>query len=340
MANWYLIRFRTAGDLFRISSDKDDIKTGDNVIVKTHRGREFGCVVRIASQISDNLQIAEAQSKIDHLVDEKDIEREHANRDKEREAFDVCNREIKRLNIDMSLIRVHYLFDRSRVIFYFKAAGKVDFRELVRSLASIFRTRIEMKQIGVRDEAKLLGGFGPCGRPCCCGSWLPDFESVVIKMAKVQNLSLNPSKISGLCGRLMCCLGYEQEHYEKVLKGLPYPGSEIIYKDEPVRLTSVNVIKEEASILVPEKDSFKVVKISLEELRECKVSKKPEKRNSRHSRPESSSKTGSDKNSNSNQDNKNTQTKKQNNNKINTCSSLGCPSCKDGCAKVKEANQT
>ncbi|OOM81677.1 hypothetical protein CLPUN_08600 [Clostridium puniceum] len=218
------VRFKKAGKIYYFSPLELNIKKDDYVIVETARGIEFGeCVIGI-KQIQEE-DIVSPLKNVIRIADEKDINKHKENKEKEKEALDICLQKIEEHKLDMKLIDVEYTFDNHKVIFYFTADGRVDFRELVKDLATIFKTRIELRQIGVRDEAKMIGGLGPCGRPMCCSTFLGDFASVSIKMAKEQNLSLNPTKISGICGRLMCCLNYEQNTYEDIRKRLPKVGS-------------------------------------------------------------------------------------------------------------------
>ena len=211
------VRFRTAGKIYFFAPGKLDIKLGDHVIVETARGVEYGRVVSGPKEVDDEdvVQPLKSVIRIADAQDEKTVEK---NREKEKEAFRICLENIRKHELDMKLIDAEYTFDNNKVLFYFTADGRIDFRELVKDLAAVFKTRIELRQIGVRDEAKMLGGLGPCGRSMCCSTFLGDFTSVSIKMAKEQNLSLNPTKISGICGRLMCCLNYEQSTYEEIRK--------------------------------------------------------------------------------------------------------------------------
>lgn len=211
------VRFKLAGKVYYFDPGELPVAQGDRVVVETVRGVEYGQVVVGPREVPDE-EVVQPLKKVVRIGSERDDEVAAANKQKEKEAFAIALKKIEAHNLDMYLVDVEYTFDGSKVIFYFTAEGRVDFRELVRDLASVFRTRIEMRQIGVRDEAKLLGGIGPCGRVLCCTSFLGDFAPVSIRMAKDQNLSLNPSKISGLCGRLMCCLRYEQETYEAAKK--------------------------------------------------------------------------------------------------------------------------
>lgn len=218
------VRFKKAGKIYYFSPDNIDIKLEDFVIVETARGIEFGEVVIGPKKISEEEIVAPLKNVIRVALD-NDVETHRENKKKARLAMEICNEKIGEHGLLMKLVDVEYTFDNNKVIFYFTADGRVDFRELVKDLASIFKTRIELRQIGVRDEAKMVGGIGPCGRITCCKQFLGEFEPVSIKMAKEQSLSLNPSKISGLCGRLMCCLKYEQDNYEELIKSLPNIGA-------------------------------------------------------------------------------------------------------------------
>lgn len=232
------IRFKPVGKIYYFNPEDFDLNVGDGVIVETTRGVEFGTVVLVNKEVDETTFNMPIKSIIRKATDE-DIAQVEENKIKTKEAFDICLEKIAANDLEMNLIDVEYTFDRSKVLFYFTADGRVDFRQLVKDLASVFRTRIELRQIGVRDEAKLLGGLGICGRPLCCSQFLGDFEPVSIKMAKEQSLSLNPTKISGTCGRLMCCLKYEQEAYESLLKSTPNVGAVV---DTPMgRGTVINV---------------------------------------------------------------------------------------------------
>lgn len=221
------VRFKKAGKIYYFDPDELAIAKMDNVIVETARGIEYGQVVIGRKQVEDS-DVVLPLKKVIRVADENDDIQVTENKKMASEAFGICQEKIAEHNLEMKLVDVEYTFDRNKIIFYFTADGRIDFRELVKDLASIFRTRIELRQIGVRDEAKMLGGIGPCGRILCCSSFLGDFEPVSIKMAKDQNLSLNPSKISGLCGRLMCCLKYESDNYEGVKPVWPNAGEEVI----------------------------------------------------------------------------------------------------------------
>ena len=224
------IRFKPVGKIYYFNPEDIKLVPGDGVIVETTRGIEYGTVVLTDKEIDEeefNMPIKSIQRK----ATDADLATAEDNKKRAKEAFSICLEKIAQNNLEMNLVDVEYTFDKSKVLFYFTADGRVDFRQLVKDLAAVFRTRIELRQIGVRDEAKLLGGFGICGRALCCSQFLGDFEPVSIKMAKEQSLSLNPTKISGTCGRLMCCLKYEQDAYEELLKKSPNVGALV---DTPV----------------------------------------------------------------------------------------------------------
>lgn len=218
------VRFRDVGKIYYFDPDGQELKKGDKVIVETSRGIECGEVAMENRIISDD-DISSPLKKLIRIANEDDLKRVAENREKEKRAFDLCASKIEAHNLKMKLVNVEYTFDNNKILFYFTADGRVDFRDLVKDLAYVFRTRIELRQIGVRDEAKMLGGIGICGRPFCCNTFLGEFQPVSIKMAKEQGMSLNPVKISGTCGRLMCCLKYEQEAYTDLLKTTPKVGA-------------------------------------------------------------------------------------------------------------------
>ena len=241
------VRFKKAGKIYYFDPADMNIQKDTYVVVETARGIEFGeCVIGI-KEINENDIVAPLKSVL-RIATEEDIDRHFKNKDKEKDAFNICLKKIQEHGLTMKLIDVEYTFDNNKVIFYFTADGRVDFRELVKDLATIFKTRIELRQIGVRDEAKMLGGLGPCGRPMCCSSFLGDFTSVSIKMAKEQNLSLNPTKISGICGRLMCCLNYEQSTYEDIRKRMPKVGSIVKTSEGTGEVFSNNIVKESVKV--------------------------------------------------------------------------------------------
>ncbi|MCD5326080.1 MULTISPECIES: PSP1 domain-containing protein [Pontibacillus] len=257
------VRFKQAGKIYYFDPDTYQITDDDYVIVETVRGIEFGKVV-ISSKQVDEEDIVLPLKKVIRIADEKDKLVVTENKQNAKEAFDVCADKIIQHKLDMKLVDVEYTFDRNKVIFYFTADGRVDFRNLVKDLASVFKTRIELRQIGVRDEAKMLGGIGPCGRMLCCSTFLGDFEPVSIKMAKDQNLSLNPAKISGLCGRLMCCLKYENDDYETAKKELPDIGEDIRTPHGPGKVVGLNILERVIQIEIP--DQERVIEYTLEEL--------------------------------------------------------------------------
>mgnify|MGYP001779844470 FL=1 len=224
------VRFRTAGKIYFFAPGKFDIKQGDNVIVETARGVEFGRVVSGPKDVKDEDVVQPLKSVI-RLATDQDRKTVEKNKQKEKEAFKICLEKIRKHKLEMKLIDVEYTFDGNKILFYFTADGRIDFRELVKDLAAVFRTRIELRQIGVRDETKIRGGIGICGRPLCCSTYLTEFSAVSIKMAKEQNLSLNPTKISGVCGRLMCCLTNEEETYEVLNSQLPSVGDTVTTKE-------------------------------------------------------------------------------------------------------------
>lgn len=236
------VRFKKAGKIYYFDPGDLFIQKNDSVIVETVRGIEFGKVVTDRKSVDEN-DVVLPLKKVIRLANEKDQMIVSENKDAAREAYEVCCEKVEEHQLDMKLVDVEYTFDRNKVIFYFTADGRVDFRELVKDLAAIFRTRIELRQIGVRDEAKMLGGIGPCGRMLCCSTFLGDFEPVSIKMAKDQNLSLNPTKISGLCGRLMCCLKYENDEYEVAKESLPDVGETIQTPNGIGKVIGLNILE-------------------------------------------------------------------------------------------------
>ncbi|MCI8693636.1 MAG: hypothetical protein HFH91_13065 [Lachnospiraceae bacterium] len=244
------VRFRTAGKIYFFDPLQFIIKRGDHVIVETARGIEYGTVVTGVTEVADE-KVIQPLKPVIRLANQRDIEQEAANRQKEKEAFRICLDKIRDHGLEMKLIDAEYTFDNNKVLFYFTADGRIDFRELVKDLASVFKTRIELRQIGVRDETKIVGGIGICGRSLCCHSYLADFIPVSIKMAKEQNLSLNPAKISGVCGRLMCCLKNEEETYEELNRRLPNIGDSVTAEDGlKGKVHSVNVLRQLVKVVV------------------------------------------------------------------------------------------
>ena len=244
------VRFRPAGKIYFFAPGKYNIHTGDKVIVETARGVEFGTVVTGQRDVEDD-KITQPLKPVIRIATQDDIRKEEKNREKEKEAFGICLEKIRKHGLEMKLIDAEYTFDNNKVLFYFTADGRIDFRKLVKDLASVFRTRIELRQIGVRDETKIRGGIGICGRPLCCNTYLSEFAPVSIKMAKEQNLSLNPSKISGVCGRLMCCLTNEEETYEELNSRLPSNGDHVT-TPEGLKgdVQSVNVLRQQVKVIV------------------------------------------------------------------------------------------
>lgn len=275
MATVIGVRFKNAGKLYFFHPGALWPSAGDYVIVETARGVEFGEVVTGVREIDDDQIIAPLKQVI-RIASADDIQHAQENEKNEREAYAVCQRKIAEHKLDMKLVSVEYTFDNSKILFYFTANGRVDFRSLVKDLASVFKTRIELRQIGVRDEAKMLGGLGPCGRPICCGSFLGDFQPVSIKMAKEQNLSLNPTKISGVCGRLMCCLKYEQDNYELTRKRMPKVGKEVIVPDGRGVVWDVNVIKETVRVRIQKGDSSELKDYPMESVQRVAQQGAPE----------------------------------------------------------------
>ncbi|WIV12315.1 stage 0 sporulation family protein [Proteiniborus sp. MB09-C3] len=262
------VRFKKAGKIYYFDPDNIDIKKDDYVIVETARGIEFGQAVVGIKEISEE-EIVPPLKKVLRVATEEDIVINEENVRKEKEAFETCLRKIECHNLDMKLIDVEYTFDNNKVIFYFTADGRVDFRELVKDLAAIFKTRIELRQIGVRDESKMIGGLGPCGRTLCCSTFLGEFAPVSIKMAKEQSLSLNPTKISGICGRLMCCLKYEHEMYEKILERLPSIGSIVMTPNGKGIVVETNTLLEIAKVKVKLPDDTEdIIPFVIDEIKE------------------------------------------------------------------------
>jgi len=261
------VRFRTAGKIYFFNPLKFDIKKGDNVIVETARGIEFGTVVSAPREVEDD-KVIQPLKPVLRIANEKDKEQEAANKVKEKEAFKICLEKIRKHKLEMKLIDAEYTFDNNKVLFYFTADGRIDFRELVKDLASVFKTRIELRQIGVRDETKILGGIGICGRPLCCHTHLSEFVPVSIKMAKEQNLSLNPTKISGVCGRLMCCLKHEEEIYEELNRKLPDVG-DFVTADDGLKgeVQSVNVLRQLVKVIVEVNDEKEIHEYKVDQLR-------------------------------------------------------------------------
>ena len=236
------VKFKKSGKVYYFSPGENKLSQGMKVVVETARGVEIG-EVAIGNKMTEDKNIYVPLKPILRIATDKDIKQAEENIEKEKEAFKICQEKIEKHNLDMKLVEVEYTFDQNKILFYFTSDGRVDFRELVKDLASVFKTRIELRQIGVRDEAKMLGGLGICGRKLCCASHLGGFEPVSIKMAKEQSLSLNPTKISGACSRLMCCLKYEQDAYEDLLKTTPSVGSIVKTEDGKGKVVEVNLLR-------------------------------------------------------------------------------------------------
>lgn len=262
------VRFRRAGKIYYFSPGDIQIHTDDHVIVETARGVEYGHVVIGSKEVEDD-KVVQPLKPVIRLATLEDDREEEINREKEKEAFKICQEKIKKHKLEMKLIDAEYTFDNNKVLFYFTADGRVDFRELVKDLASVFKTRIELRQIGVRDETKILGGIGICGRPLCCHTHQSEFLPVSIKMAKEQNLSLNPTKISGVCGRLMCCLKHEEETYEELNSRLPNTGDHVSAKDGSRGVvSSVNVLRQIVKVIVTlENEEKEIREYKVEELK-------------------------------------------------------------------------
>lgn len=265
MVNVIGVRFQNAGKLYFFDPGAFWPTPGDFVIVETARGIEFGEVVTPVREINDE-QLTAPLKQVVRVATAQDVQHAQDNKRSEKEAYAICQKKINEHKLDMKLVSVEYTFDNSKILFYFTANGRVDFRSLVKDLAAVFKTRIELRQIGVRDEAKMLGGLGPCGRPLCCGTFLGDFQPVSIKMAKEQNLSLNPTKISGVCGRLMCCLKYEQDNYEQTRKRMPKVGKEVITPDGNGVVWDLNIIKETVRVRIQKGDSSELKDFPMEEV--------------------------------------------------------------------------
>ena len=270
------IRFQQDGKTLYYNAGTLSPAVGDFVVAEASRGAELGEVVAGVREMEED-QVPSAMPAVIRIATPQDIQQATENRTREREAYVICQRKIAEHNLEMKLVSVESTFDNSKMLFYFTANGRVDFRALVKDLASTFRTRIELRQIGVRDEARMLGGLGPCGRPICCGSFLTSFQPVSIRMAKDQSLSLNPTKISGVCGRLMCCLKYEQEQYEQTRKRMPRVGKEVITPDGPGTVSDLNIVKETVSVRIPSGDATEIREYPLSQITRPGVPKAPDR---------------------------------------------------------------
>lgn len=254
------VRFRRAGRIYYFDPGTLELKPGQEVIVETSRGLEFGEIVQENKDVEEK-EIVSPLRLVRRVAADSDYQQLAENKQRETDAVQICLDRISKHGLEMKLVDVEYTFDRNKIVFYFTADGRVDFRELVRDLAAVFRTRIELRQIGVRDEAKMLGGLGPCGRSLCCTTFLRDFGPISIRMAKEQNLSLNPTKISGICGRLMCCLRYEVEHYENAREFFPPVGEMVVTPNGQGKIMNWNVVKK--TVFVELQDSARQEEFSL-----------------------------------------------------------------------------
>ncbi len=275
MAEIIGVRFKSAGKIYYFDPDGQQVSAGDQVIVETSRGTECGEVVTPNREVPDK-DVVQPLKKLIRVATKQDLERLKRNREKEAYAFQVCLEKIRHHKLDMKLIDVEYTFDNSKILFYFTADGRVDFRELVKDLASVLKTRIELRQIGVRDEAKMLGGLGICGRPFCCSTFLGEFQPVSIKMAKEQGLSLNPAKISGTCGRLMCCLKYEQAAYEDLIKTTPKVGAYVQTPEGRGVVTEVSLLTGYLKVALEKYQNGTVTVFHKDQVRPCKADRKEE----------------------------------------------------------------
>lgn len=269
------VRFKPVGKIYYFDPAQLEIEEGQHVIVETSRGVECGEVALANKTVQDD-EIVQPLKKVMRVADQKDLDKVKENKEKEKEAFSLCLEKIQKHDLDMKLIDVEYTFDNNKILFYFTADGRVDFRELVKDLASVFRTRIELRQIGVRDQSKMLGGLGICGKPFCCSSFLSEFQPVSIKMAKEQSLSLNPTKISGTCGRLMCCLKYEQEAYEDLLRITPKNGAIVKTSQGTGQVIDVSLLTGELKIRLQDGDNIEIVKIHRKDVTVIKDGKQTE----------------------------------------------------------------
>ena len=267
MINVIGVRFRTAGKVYYFDPGELELSRGEHVIVETARGVEYGTVVLPPTDVPDE-KVVMPLKEVVRKATPKDDDTEENNRRREKEAYKICLEKIKKHGLEMKLIEAEYTFDNNKLLFYFTADGRIDFRELVKDLASVFKTRIELRQIGVRDETKILGGIGFCGRPLCCHTYLSDFVPVSIKMAKEQNLSLNPTKISGICGRLMCCLKNEEETYEYLNRKMPGIGDTVTtYDGFKGEVSSVNILRQLVKVVIDEGDEKEIREYKAEQLK-------------------------------------------------------------------------
>jgi len=274
MVNVTGVRFKDVGKIYYFAPGDFELKKTDSVIVETARGIEYGTVV-IAPIDMEEEKIILPLKEVIRRATQEDEEKLISNQKKEKEAYKICYAKIKKHNINMKLVDVEYTFDKSKILFYFTAEGRVDFRELVKDLASVFKTRIELRQIGIRDEAKMLGGIGICGRQLCCNTFLDEFQPVSIKMVKEQSLSLNPTKISGICSRLMCCLRYEHEAYKDLLAKTPRVGAHVKTPEGRGEIVATSLLKEKIKVKLLKKDDVELKEYNLTEVEVIERTKKP-----------------------------------------------------------------
>ena len=269
------VRFKSGGKQYYFDPQGQTVEPGQGVIIETSRGLEYGECAQGNTMVEDEAVVPPLRPLI-RLATDRDLETVEKNREKEKKAFAICQEKIAAHGLEMKLVEVEYSFEGNKILFFFTAEGRVDFRALVKDLAGVFHARIELRQIGVRDEAKMLGGLGPCGRPICCGSFLGDFQPVSIKMAKEQNLSLNPTKISGVCGRLMCCLKFEEDHYEATRKKMPKLGKEAETPEGVGTVTDLNILKETVTVRLTKGDTTELKTFPVEEIKWQKPQQSPE----------------------------------------------------------------
>lgn len=285
MATVIGVRFRNAGKLYYFNPGDLWPTAGDAVIVETVRGMEYGEVVTGVKEVSDEL-ITPPLKMVLRIATAEDAQHHAENVAKEKDALAICQKKVDEHKLQMKLVGCEYTFDNSKILFYFTSDKRVDFRVLVKDLAGVFRTRIELRQIGVRDEAKMMGGLGICGRKVCCSAFLGDFQPVSIKMAKEQNLSLNPNKISGVCGRLMCCLKYEEDHYEATRKQMPKVGKEVITPDGNGTVIELNILKETVRVRLPKGDSYEQKDFPMQDVKRVNPPQKWNKQEEKEEIPE------------------------------------------------------
>ena len=274
MASVIGVRFKNAGKLYYFDPGAYWPTAGDAVIVETVRGLEYGEVVTGVKEVNDEL-ITPPLKKVIRIATAEDAQHDADNRAREKDAMALCQKKVQEHKLQMKLVGCEYTFDNSKILFYFTSDKRVDFRSLVKDLAAAFHTRIELRQIGVRDEAKMMGGLGMCGRPVCCAQFLGDFQPVSIKMAKEQNLSLNPTKISGICGRLMCCMKYEEDHYEATRKRMPRIGREVMTPDGAGTVVDLNILKETVRVRIPKGDGAEQKDYPLEDVQRLQSAARP-----------------------------------------------------------------